>query len=381
MDFSVPDDLQALAREVRSFVDERLEPISQQVEDRDEIPAEILKEMAGHGYFGFPFPREYDGRGVGELGYCLALEQLGRVNAAYSNIIGASCGLCGMTLWLSANEEQKQKYLRPLARGEIIGGFCLTEPLAGSDAASLRTTAERHGDRYLLNGTKVYTTNGPIADILIVMATMDRSLGAKGVTAFIVDTRSPGFKVVRPDKKMGLRGSVTGMLGFDDCEVPAENVIMGEGWGFIAALRTLDIGRISLAAGAVGAAQKALELGIAYARQRVQFEQPLIKNQAIQWPLAESAMEIHLARLGMLHAAWKVDQGEPVTKEAAMVKLFASEMAGRVIDRVLQIHGGLGYMKESAIERMYRDARILRIYEGTNEVQHMVIGSELFREA
>ena len=381
MDFSVPDDLQALAREVRSFVDERLEPISQQVEDRDEIPAEILKEMAGHGYFGLPFPRDYDGRGAGELGYCLALEQLGRVNAAYSNIIGASCGLCGMTLWLSANEEQKQKYLRPLARGEIIGGFCLTEPLAGSDAASLRTTAERHGDRYLLNGTKVYTTNGPIADILIVMATMDRSLGAKGVTAFIVDTRSPGFKVVRPDKKMGLRGSVTGMLGFDDCEVPAENVIMGEGWGFIAALRTLDIGRISLAAGAVGAAQKALELGIAYARQRVQFEQPLIKNQAIQWPLAESAMEIHLARLGMLHAAWKVDQGEPVTKEAAMVKLFASEMAGRVIDRVLQIHGGLGYMKESAIERMYRDARILRIYEGTNEVQHMVIGSELFREA
>jgi acyl-CoA dehydrogenase len=380
MDFTIPAELQALAKEVRSFVDERLDPIAQQVEERDEIPSDILKEIAGRGYFGIPFPKEYGGRGLGELGYCVALEQLGRVNAAYSNIIGASCGLCGMTLWLSGSEEQKQKYLIPLAKGEALGGFCLTEPLAGSDAASLRTTAERVGDKYLLNGIKVYITNGPLADTLIVMATVDRTLGPKGVTAFIVETKSPGFKVVRPDKKMGLRGSVTGMLKFDDCEVPAENVLMGEGWGFIAAMRTLDIGRISLAAGAVGASQKALEIGIAYAKQRVQFEHPLIKNQAIQWPLAECAMEIHLARLGMLDAAWKVDRGEPVTKEAAMVKLFASEMAGRVMDRVLQIHGGLGYMKESPIERMYRDVRILRIYEGTNEVQHMVIGSELFRD-
>lgn len=380
MDLTIPPELEALAKEVRAFVDEQLEPISQKVEDEDLIPPLVLREMASRGFFGIPFPREYGGRAAGELGYCLALEQLGRTNAAYSNIIGASCGLCGMTLWLSGSEEQKAKYLAPLARGEIIGGFCLTEPLAGSDAASLRTSAERDGDAYLLNGTKVYTTNGPIADILVVMATIDRSLGAKGVTAFIVETKSPGFRVVRPDRKMGLRGSSTGMLRFEDCRVPAENVIMGEGWGFIAALRTLDIGRVSLAAGAVGAAQKALELGIAYAKQRIQFERPLIKNQAIQWPLAESAMEIHLARLGVLDAAWKVDRGEPVTKEAAMVKLFASEMAGRVIDRVLQIHGGLGYMKESAIERMYRDARILRIYEGTNEVQHMVIGSELFRD-
>jgi acyl-CoA dehydrogenase len=380
VDFTVPEHLQDLADEVRTYVDERLEPIAQQVENDDEIPAEILQEMAERGYFGIPFPEEYGGRGLGELGYCLFLEQLGRVNAAYANIIGASCGLCGMTLWLSANEEQKRKYLVPIARGEMIGGFCLTEPLAGSDAASLRTTAERDGDHYLLNGTKVYTTNGPIADLLIVMATVDRSLGPRGVTAFIVETSAPGFQVVRTDRKMGLRGSVTGVLKFDDCVVPAENLIMGEGWGFIAALRTLDIGRVSLAAGAVGAAQKALELGIAYAKQRVQFGQPIIKNQAIQWPLVESAMEIHLARLGMLHAAWKVDQEEQVTKEAAMVKLFASEMAGRVIDRVLQIHGGLGYMKESAIERMYRDARIMRIYEGTNEVQHMVIASELFRD-
>jgi acyl-CoA dehydrogenase len=381
MDFSIHEDLQALAAETRAFVDQQLEPLAQQVEDRDEIPAEIGQEMAARGYFGIPFPKEYGGRGAGELGYCLFLEQLGRTNAAYSNLIGASCGLCGMTLWLSASEEQKSKYLLPIATGKSIGGFCLTEPLSGSDAASLRTTAERSGDAYLLNGTKVYTTNGPIADVLIVMATVDRSLGAKGVTAFIVETKTPGFKVLRPDRKMGLRGSVTGTLKFDDCAVPAENMIMGEGWGFIAAMRTLDIGRISLAAGAVGAAQKALEMGIAYAKQRVTFERPLIKNQAIQWPLAESAMEIHLARLGMLNAAWRVDQGDAVTKEAAMVKLFASEMAGRVIDRVLQIHGGLGYMKESAIERMYRDARILRIYEGTNEVQHMVIGSELFRDA
>lgn len=381
MDFTIPPELQVLADEVRAYVDERLEPISQKVEDEDRIPPEILAKMAARGYFGVPFPTAYGGRGAGELGYCLALEQLGRVNAAYSNIIGASCGLCGMTLWLSGSEEQKQKYLAPLARGQIIGGFCLTEPLAGSDAASLRTTAERDGDHYLLNGTKVYTTNGPIADILIVMATVNRDLGAKGVTAFIVETKTPGFAVVRPDRKMGLRGSVTGMLKFEDCAVPAGNVLMGEGRGFAAALRTLDIGRVSLAAGAVGAAQKALEMGIAYARQRVQFGHPLAANQAIQWPLADSATEIHLARLAVLHAAWKVDRGETVTREAAMVKLFASETAGRVIDRVLQIHGGLGYMKESAIERMYRDARILRIYEGTNEVQHMVISADLFKPA
>jgi acyl-CoA dehydrogenase len=381
MDFTIPPDLQALANEVRAYVDERLEPIAPQVEDEDRIPSEVLAEMASRGYFGIPFPAAYGGRGAGELGYCLALEQLGRVNAAYSNIIGSSCGLCGMTLWLSASEEQKQKYLVPIARGQTIGGFCLTEPLAGSDAASLRTTAERDGERYLLNGTKVYTTNGPIADVLIVMATVDRELGAKGVTAFIVETKSPGFSVVRPDRKMGLRGSVTGMLKFEDCAVPAANVIMGEGRGFAAALRTLDIGRVSLAAGAVGAAQRALEMGVAYARQRVQFGHPLAVNQAIQWPLADSATEIHLARLAVIHAAWKVDRGENVTREAAMVKLFASETAGRVVDRVLQIHGGLGYMKESAIERMYRDARILRIYEGTNEVQHMVISADLFKQA
>ncbi len=382
MDFNVPEDLQLLARTVRQFVEEKLQPIEKQVEDDDKIPDAVLKEMASLGFFGLPFPEEYGGAGAGDLGYCLALEQFGRASAAFSNLIGAHTSIGSMSIFLGGTEEQKRRYLPDLAAGRKIAAFALTEPSSGSDAASIQTTATKRGDRWLLDGTKIWVTNGPIADVVVVYAANDRSLGARGgITAFLVEKGFIGFRVGKVDDKMGLRGSFTGELVFEDCEVPEENVLGGQvGAGFRTALAALDIGRISLAAGAVGSSQHLLELGIAHSKRRAQFGKPIAANQAIQWMLADSAVEIHAARLMVYDAAWKLDQGKRASLEAAMVKVFASEMANRVADRVLQIHGGMGYMKESPVERAYRDARILRIYEGTSEVQRMIIAEELLKQ-
>jgi acyl-CoA dehydrogenase len=354
MDFDIPDELALLARTVRDFVETRLQPIEKQVEDSDEIPSEIVREMAALGFFGLPFPEECGGVGAGELGYCLALEQFGRTSAAFSNLIGAHTGIGTMSIHLG-----------------------------GSDAASIQTTARKDGGRWLLNGTKIWVTNGPIADVIVVYAANDRAKGARGgITAFIVEKGFKGFRVGKTDEKMGLRGSKTGELIFEDCEVPEENVLGGEvGVGFRTALAALDYGRVSLSAGAVGSSQHLLELGIAHAKRRKQFGQPIAANQAIQWMLADSAVEIHAARLMVYDAAAKLDRGIRVSREAAMVKVYASELANRVADRVLQIHGGMGYMKDSPVERAYRDARILRIYEGTSEVQRMIIAEDLLTDA
>ncbi|HEY3127013.1 MAG TPA: acyl-CoA dehydrogenase family protein [Candidatus Limnocylindria bacterium] len=379
MDFDIPDELKLLARTVRDFVETRLQPIEKQVEDSDEIPSEIVREMAALGFFGLPFPEEYGGAGAGDLGYCLALEQFGRTSAAFSNLIGAHTSIGSMSIFLGGTEEQKRRYLPDLTAGRKLAAFSLTEPSSGSDAASIQTTARKDGGRWLLSGTKIWVTNGPIADVVVVYATSDRAKGARGgITAFIVEKSFKGFRVGRVDEKMGLRGSKTGELIFEDCEVPEENVLGGEpGTGFRTALGALDIGRVSLAAGAVGTSQFLLELGIAHAKRRKQFGQPIAANQAIQWMLADSAVEIHAARLMVYDAAAKLDRGVRVPREAAMVKVYASELANRVADRVLQIHGGMGYMKDSPVERAYRDARILRIYEGTSEVQRMIIAEEL----
>ncbi len=380
MDLEIPEELLLLRRTVRQFVEERLRPLERQVEDEDRIPPELLAEMGKLGFFGLPFPEEYGGVGAGDLGYCLALEEFGRASAAFSNVIGAHTSIGAMSIYLAGTEEQKRRYMPDLCAGRRIAAFSLTEAGAGSDAASLRTTAEKRGDGWVLNGTKVWVTNGPIADVVVVYAATDRSLGARGITAFIVEAGFPGFRVGRVDEKMGLRGSQTSELVFEDCEVPAENVLGGEaGRGFRAALAALEIGRVSLAAGAVGSSQYLLELALAHSKARRQFGRPIASNQAIQWMLADSAVEIHAARLMVYDAACKLDQGRRIPTEAAMAKLYASEMAGRVADRVLQIHGGMGYMKELGIERAYRDARILRIYEGTSEVQRMIVAEELLR--
>jgi acyl-CoA dehydrogenase len=381
MDFDIPEELALLARTVRDFVETRLQPIEKQVEDSDEIPAEIVREMAGLGFFGLPFPEECGGAGAGDLGYCLALEQFGRTSAAFSNLIGAHTSIGSMSIYLGGTDDQKRRYLPDLTAGRKLAAFSLTEPSSGSDAASIQTTARKDGSRWLLNGTKIWVTNGPIADVVVVYAANDRTKGARGgITAFIVEKGFKGFRVGRVDEKMGLRGSKTGELIFEDCEVPEENVLGGDvGAGFRTALGALDIGRVSLSAGAVGTSQHLLELAVAHAKRRKQFGQPIASNQAIQWMLADSAVEIHAARLMVYDAAAKLDRGQRVSREAAMVKVYASELANRVADRVLQIHGGMGYMKDSPVERAYRDARILRIYEGTSEVQRMIIAEDLLK--
>jgi acyl-CoA dehydrogenase len=381
VDFDIPDDVQLLGRTTREFVEGRLQPIEQQVEADDKIPEAVLTEMGALGFFGLPFPEEYGGVGAGDLGYCVALEQFGRTSAAFSNLIGAHTSIGSMSIYLGGTEDQKRKYLPDLAAGRKIAAFSLTEPSSGSDAASIQTSAVKRGDRWILNGTKIWVTNGPIADVVVVYAANDRKLGPRGgITAFIVEKGFAGFRVGTVDDKMGLRGSYTGELVFEDCEVPDENVLGGTvGSGFRTALGALDIGRVSLAAGAVGSSQHLLELAIAHSKRRVQFGKPIAVNQAIQWMLADSAVEIHAARLMVYDAAAKLDRGTRASTEAAMVKVFASEMAGRVADRVLQIHGGMGYMKGSPVERAYRDTRILRIYEGTSEVQRMIIAEELLK--
>jgi acyl-CoA dehydrogenase len=380
MDFDIPDEFQLLSRTVRDFVETRLVPIEKEVEDSDEIPEGIVREMAALGFFGLPFPEEYGGAGAGDLGYCLALEQFGRTSAAFSNLIGAHTSIGSMSIFLGGTDELKRRYLPDLTAGRKIAAFSLTEPSSGSDAASIQTTARKTGERWVLNGTKIWVTNGPIADVVVVYAANDRAKGARGgITAFIVERDFKGFRVGKVDEKMGLRGSKTGELIFEDCEVPEENVLGEVGAGFRTALGALDIGRVSLSAGAVGTSQHLLELGIAHAKRRKQFGQPIAANQAIQWMLADSAVEIHAARLMVYDAAAKLDRGMRVSREAAMVKVYASELANRVADRMLQIHGGMGYMKDSPVERAYRDARILRIYEGTSEVQRMIIAEELLR--
>ena len=381
MNVDLPEEILLLARTVREFVEGRLQPIEEQVETDDKIPDAVMREMGALGFFGLPFPEEYGGAGAGDLGYCAALEEFGRTSAAFSNLIGAHTSIGAMSIYLGGTEDQKKRYLHDLTAGRKIAAFSLTEPSSGSDAASIQTSAVKTGDRWLLNGTKIWVTNGPIADVVVVYASNDRAQGARGgITAFIVEKGFTGFRVGRVDEKMGLRGSYTGELVFEDCEVPEENVLGGTaGTGFKTALGALDIGRISLAAGAVGSSQYLLELATAHAKRRVQFGKPIAVNQAIQWMLADSAVEIHAARLRVYDAASKLDAGRRASTEAAMVKVYASEMAGRVVDRVLQIFGGMGYMKGSPVERAYRDTRILRIYEGTSEVQRMIIAEELLK--
>jgi acyl-CoA dehydrogenase len=379
MDFTFPDDIKMLQRTVRDYVRDRLMPLAKQVEEEDRVPDEVLREMMELGLFSVPLPEEYGGGGMGELAYCVIMEELGAVNAAYSNIIGAHCGLCGMAISLGSND-LKQRYLPDMATGVRLGAFCLTEPNAGSDAAHIRTQARREGDEYILNGSKLWVTNGPIADIYTVFASTDSERGAKGVTAFVVDRTSPGLEIGRIDEKMGLRGSKTSEIFFHDCRVPACNVIGEEGRGFAVAMQTLDGARISLSASCVGQAQAALDLSVQWSRQRMQFGRPISSNQAVQWMLADSEIDIHAGRMMVYHAAWKIDSGLRASHEAAVVKAYCSEMCNRVIDRAVQVHGGMGYMKEFQIERFYRDARILRIYEGTSEVQRMIIAEDLLAD-
>jgi len=339
-----------------------------------------IDAMAAMGLFGIGFREEVGGQGFGKLGYCIAVEQLARANASLWNVIGGSAGLCGTAIDVGGPDDLRERYLPDLLSAKRIGAYGLSEPGAGSDAGSLHTSARRDRGTYVIDGAKTFITNAPIADVFTIFATVDHAAGSKGITAFVVERGTPGLEVGPNDDKMGLHGSTTAQLFFSDLRVPASQRIGAEGEGFKIALRTLDLGRLGLAAHAVGAAQRLLEASVAHAKARVQFGKPIAVHQAIQWMLADAATEIHAARLMVHDAASRADRGERVTDRAAMTKLFATELLGRVADAAVQIHGGMGYMRELWIERAYRDARIYRIYEGTSEIQRVVIAAGLLAD-
>jgi acyl-CoA dehydrogenase len=378
METTLPEELLLLQRSVRSFVEERLVPRADEIEKSDRIPREVIDAMAAMGLFGIGFREEVGGQGFGKLGYCVAVEQLARANASLWNVIGGSTGLCGTAIDLGGPDALRARYLPDLLSAKRIGAYALSEPGAGSDAGGLKTAAWRDGDSYIIDGAKTFITNAPIADVFTVFATLDRT--PKGITAFVVERDTPGLEVGPNDEKMGLHGSTTAQLYFRDMRVAAAQRIGAEGEGFKIALRTLDLGRLGLSAHAVGAAQRLLEASVEYAKTRVQFGKPIAVHQAIQWMLADAATGIHAARLMVYDTASRADRGERVTDRAAMTKLFATELLGRVADAAVQVHGGMGYMRELWIERAYRDARIYRIYEGTSEIQRVVIAAGLLAD-
>jgi acyl-CoA dehydrogenase len=380
-----PDTLAALLESVARFVRERLVPNEAQVADDDAIPHVIIGEMKALGLFGLSIPVEHGGIGLTMEEEVRVAFELGRTSPAFRSLIGTNNGIGSQGIVLDGTPEQKARYLPRLASGELIGSFALTEPGSGSDAASLTTTAIRAADgtHYVLNGTKRYITNAPEAGIITVMARTDAGdRGARGISAFIVERETPGLSLGKPDRKMGQRGAHTCDVIFENCRVPATQLIGGrEGVGFKTAMKVLDKGRLHIAAVCVGAAERMLADALAYALERKQFGQPIAEFQLVQAMLADSKTEIYAARSMVLDAARLRDDGRDVGTEAACAKLFASEMCGRVADRAVQIHGGAGYIADYAIERFYRDVRLFRLYEGTSQIQQLVIARNMIREA
>ncbi|HEV8240213.1 MAG TPA: acyl-CoA dehydrogenase [Thermoanaerobaculia bacterium] len=358
---------------VRRFADEVVAPRAREIDESGEFPLDFFKQAAELGLGGVAVPEEYGGAGMDNLSYCLVIEEISRACASSGVILSVNNSLVCDPLLKFANEEQKRTYLKPLAAGEKLGCFALTEPGAGSDAGSLRTTARRDGDGYVLNGNKVFITNGTHADLALVFATVDPAKKHRGITAFIVPVDTPGFSRGGHEYKLGVNASGTTELAFQDMRVPASQRIGEEGEGFKIAMATLDGGRVGISAQAVGIARGAFEEAMAYAQERQQFGRPIADFQAIQFYLADMSTEIDAARLLTWKAAWAKDQGRRYSLEAAQAKLYSSQMAQRVTNLALQIHGGYGYTKEYNVERYFRDARITEIYEGTSEIQKLVI--------
>ena len=382
-----PEITQAFLESVRIFVKERLVPAENQVAETDEIPADIVADMKAMGLFGLTVPEEYGGLGVTMEEEALVMFEMGRTSPAFRSLFGTTVGIGSQGILIDGTQAQKDHYLPKLASGELTASFALTEPEAGSDAASLRTTARRatdaQGDHYIVNGSKRFITNAPTAGMFTLMARTDpNNKGAGGVSAFIVEANTPGITVGKPDKKMGQRGAHTADVSFDNVRVPAENIIGGkEGMGFKTAMKVLEKGRIHIAAICVGAAERMLEDALAYAMERRQFGQPIAEFQLVQAMLADSKTEVYAARCMVIDAARRRDDGENVSTEASCCKLFASEMCGRVADRAVQIFGGSGYVSDHSIERFYRDVRLFRLYEGTSQIQQIVIARNMIKAA
>ncbi|WP_027719476.1 acyl-CoA dehydrogenase [Desulfovirgula thermocuniculi] len=381
MHFALSEEQELLRQTVREFAEKEVAPKAAEMDEKEDYDWSLWDKMAELGLTGIPFPEEYGGAGMDHLSYAIAVEELSRVCASTGVLISAHTSLCCWPIYAFGTEEQKKKYLVPLAEGKKVGALGLTEPGAGSDAGSIRLSATKDGDEYVLNGTKIFITNAGRADVYVIIARTDPDPGKKhrGITAFIVEKGTPGFTFGKKEKKMGIRASYTYELVFENCRIPKENMLGKEGEGFKVAMATLDGGRIGIAAQAVGIAQGAFEQALAYSKVREQFGRPIAENQAISFLLADMATRIEAARLLTYKAAFLKDNGLPYGKEAAMAKLFASEVAMWVTTKAVQVHGGYGYTREYPVERMMRDAKITEIYEGTSEIQRLVIANYLLK--
>ncbi len=362
---------------LRDFAAQRLAPFAAEWDRQATYPRAALKELAALGTFGIAVPEAYGGAGMDYTALAVALEEIAAGDGATSTIISVNnCPVCSILMaW--ANEEQKQRFLVPLARGDMLGAFCLTEPHVGSEASGLRTSAVRQGDHWVLNGVKQFITSGKNADVAIVLAVTEKGAGKRGISAFLVETSTPGYIVARIEEKLGQHASDTAQILFENCRVPAANLIGEEGAGYKIALSGLEGGRIGIAAQSLGMARAAYEAALSYARERVAFGQPIFQHQAVQFRLADMATQLEAARQLIHHAAALKDAGEPCLKQAAMAKLFASEMAERVCSDAIQIHGGYGYVSDFPVERIYRDVRVCQIYEGTSDIQRILIARNL----
>ena len=378
MDFTLTEEQLQLRRSVREFAEGEIAPHVMEWDEASHFPMEIIPKLGEMGLMGIIFPEEYGGAGLGYIEYVLAIEELSRVDGSVGIIVAAHNSLCSNHIFKFGTEEQKKKYLTQLAQGKKIGAWSLTEPEAGSDAGGTKTTAKRDGAHWVLNGAKTFTTNGHYADFCVAMAMTDKSKASHGISAFIVEKGTPGFKPGKKENKLGMRASDTSEVIFTDCRVPAQNLLGQEGEGFIGALKILDGGRISIAALGLGMAQGALDAATKYAKQRKQFGQPISEFQAIQFKLADMATQVEAARLLVYQAAWLADQKSArFTKESSMAKLFASEVAVRVANECVQIHGGYGFIKDYPAEKYYRDVKLCTIGEGTSEIQKLVIARQL----
>ena len=377
MDFRPTEEQVLLRRSVREFAETEIRPHVREWDQDQHFPIELMPKLAALGLLGIQFPEQYGGAALSAIDYCICIEELARVDPAVALSVAAHNGLCSSHISLFGTEAQKQRYLVPLVRGEKIGAWGLTEPTSGSDAAGMRTTATRAGTCWVLNGSKTFTTHGRVGDVAVVMAVTDRTAGAKGISAFIVEKGTPGLAPGKKEDKLGMRASDTSEMIFENCRLPADQLLGDEGLGFVHTMQVLDAGRIGIAALAVGLAQGAYEAALGYARERKAFGKSISSFQAIQWKLADAATKIEAARLLTYRAAFLKERGRRTTLESAMAKLYASEIAVKVADDCVQIHGGYGFVKDYPAEKYFRDVKLTTIGEGTSEIQRLVIARQL----
>lgn len=375
-EFKFTEEQNMLREMVKDFTNNEIKPVASKIDLDGKIPESLIKNMAEIGLLGISFPEEYGGSGFGEVGYCIMQEEIGRGCMSTATFIGAHQSIGANTIYLGGSEEQKKKFLVPLAQGEKIAAFGLTEAQAGSDSFHLKTKADIDGDEWVINGEKLWITNGGIADIVSLFARTE-----KGISAFIVETKTPGFKAGPPEKKMGIRGSVTNALSLENVRIPKENLLGTDGRGFLLAMKTLDAGRLGLGAACLGVSKEMLELSTKFAKERVQFDHPIAQFQAIQFMLADMAVMIYNMESIVYRTAIDYDLRKDISRQSAIVKLYCSEALDRIVDFAVQIHGGMGYSQELSIERYYRDSRINRIFEGTNEIQKGIIAREIIKKS